>query len=103
MKYLTFYLIKKCIRDRYNDENLKAKESYEDIKKYIDKNVFCEDFSLNKMASDIGYNNNYLSSLIKEIYGLSFQDLSNKLRMEKARILLLTSEMCIRDRLNTNM
>ena len=77
----------------YNDENLKAKESYEDIKKYIDKNVFCEDFSLNKMASDIGYNNNYLSSLIKEIYGLSFQDLSNKLRMEKARILLLTSDM----------
>lgn len=68
-------------------------ESENIIADYFDKNIYNKDFSLNKMASDIGYSSNYLSVLIKEIYSIPFQEVVYKMRMEKAKILLLSTNM----------
>ncbi|MGX7107855.1 response regulator transcription factor [Facklamia miroungae] len=62
------------------------------IEDYLDKNMFQTDLSLNQMAEAIGYNSNYLSVLVKDYYGMSFQDYINKQRMEKAKLLLLSSD-----------
>ncbi len=35
----------------------------------------------------------YLSSLFKNLFGVSFQDYLNNIRMEKAKLLLLTTEL----------
>ncbi|MGF3067029.1 response regulator transcription factor [Facklamia sp. P13064] len=62
------------------------------IEDYLDKHIFQADLSLSQMAEAIGYNSNYLSVLIKDYYGMSFQDYINKRRMEKAKLLLLSSD-----------
>ena len=73
--------------------NIKINDENNLIKDYLDKNIFNVNLSLNKMAEDIGYNSNYLSVLFKQIYGLTFQDYINKVSMEKAKILLLSTDM----------
>ncbi|MGF0039524.1 response regulator transcription factor [Peptoniphilaceae bacterium SGI.131] len=68
-----------------NEENL--------IVEYFENHIFDKDLSLNKMAKDIGYSSNYLSVLIKDLYFMPFQDYVYKRRMERAKILLLSSNM----------
>ncbi|EHR36054.1 response regulator transcription factor [Helcococcus kunzii] len=60
---------------------------------YLENNLFDKELSLSKMAKDIGYNPNYLSVLFKEKYSMTFQDYIYKVRMERAKILLLTTKM----------
>ena len=45
------------------------------------------------MAKELGFNSNYLSSVIKQIYGLNFQEYVSMKRMEQAKLLLLSSDM----------
>ena len=63
------------------------------IQAYLFRHIFDPELSLNKMALDIACNSSYLSVLIKQNYGLSFQDYVNKRRMEKAKLLLLSTNM----------
>lgn len=63
------------------------------IQTYLLEHIFDPELSLNKMATDIACNSSYLSVLIKQNYGLSFQDYVNKKRMEKAKLLLLSTNM----------
>lgn len=60
---------------------------------YLRENMFSKDLSLGKMAEDIGFNSSYLSTMVKQIYGIPFQEYINKKRMEKAKILLLSTNM----------
>ncbi|MFM1581065.1 response regulator [Helcococcus bovis] len=88
------YLIKeKSIKNIIQNENVEIDEKNNLIKEYLEKNIYNIDLSLSKMAEDVGYNRNYLSVLFKQIYGLNFQDYINKVKMEKAKILLLSTEM----------
>ena len=57
------------------------------------ENLFSVELSLSKMAGDIGFNSNYLSGVFKQIYGIPFQDYVNRKRMERAKLLLLTTSM----------
>ncbi|EHR36870.1 response regulator transcription factor [Facklamia languida] len=75
------------------EEIIEVGEEKQYIKDYIEANLFNIDFSLSKMGEEIGYNSSYLSVLVKQIYGLAFQDYINKRRMEKAKILLLSTDM----------
>ena len=60
------------------------------IKNYMVENLFSVELSLSKMA---GFNSNYLSGVFKQIYGIPFQDYVNRKRMERAKLLLLTTSM----------
>lgn len=63
------------------------------ITEYMKKNMYSPDHSLAKMANDIGFNSSYLSGIVKQIYGVPFQDYVNKKRMERAKLLLLSTPM----------
>ncbi|MCR8968402.1 response regulator [Facklamia sp. 7083-14-GEN3] len=62
------------------------------IEEYLKEYIFQSELSLNLMSEAIGYNSNYLSVLIKDFYGMSFQDYINKERMERAKLLLLSTD-----------
>ncbi|RRD94334.1 response regulator [Clostridiales bacterium COT073_COT-073] len=63
------------------------------VTEYLKENIFEMDLSLAKMAKDIGFNSSYLSTMVKQIYGVPFQDYINRKRMEKAKLLLLSTTM----------
>lgn len=61
------------------------------IKNYMRMNLFSSKLSLAGMSAKIGFNSNYLSGVFKQIYGVPFQDYVNRKRMEKAKLLLLST------------
>ncbi|MDO4721598.1 MAG: response regulator [Peptostreptococcaceae bacterium] len=63
------------------------------ISEYLKRKIFSSDLSLSSMAADIGFNSSYLSGLIKQLYGIPFQDYVHRKRMEKAKLLLLSTSM----------
>lgn len=63
------------------------------IMDYLKQYLFDPQLSLSKMAADIGFNSSYLSGLVKQVYGVPFQDYVHKKRMEKAKLLLLSTDM----------
>lgn len=75
------------------DERADAADTAGIVAEYMKKNLFEEELSLSKMADDIGFNSSYLSGVIKQIYGLPFQDYVNRERMEKAKLLLLSTSL----------
>ena len=50
-------------------------------------------FSLGVMAEQLGYSLSYLSTLFKKTFGENFRDYLQNLRLERAKILLLSTEM----------
>ena len=48
-------------------------------------------FSLSSLADEMDLSSGYLSSLFKNLFGIPFQDYLNNIRMEKAKLLLLTT------------
>ena len=50
-------------------------------------------FSLGAMAEQLGYSLSYLSTLFKKTFGENFRDYLLDLRLERAKILLLSTEM----------
>lgn len=74
-------------------EGVDPSDTAEIVAEYMRKNLFEEELSLAKMADDIGFNSSYLSGVIKQIYGLPFQDYVNRERMEKAKLLLLSTSL----------
>lgn len=59
----------------------------------LDDYVFENDFSLKNYADRVGFSSGYLSGVFKDLFGLTFQDYVTKKRMEKAKLLLLTTDM----------
>lgn len=59
----------------------------------IDENLTNPNFSLTFAADHIGLSNGYLSGVFKEAFGLPFQEYVLNTRLEKAKILLLTTNM----------
>lgn len=63
------------------------------IRTYIDEHIGDSSLSLGSLADALALSQGYLSGLFKKLFGLSFQDYIGKNRMEKAKVLLLTSSM----------
>lgn len=63
------------------------------IQEIVDENIDQEDFSLTILASKIGLTNSYLSSLFKKIFGIPFQEYMLNERLEKGKILLLSTSL----------
>lgn len=59
----------------------------------IDEHLSDPEFSLSFAAKEIGLSNGYLSGVFKKAFGLPFQEYVLNARLEKAKILLLTTQM----------
>ncbi|MFJ7664673.1 response regulator [Lysinibacillus sp. NPDC097162] len=71
-----------------NDTGYKAR-----IQKEIDRNIANVDFSLSYLAKQMALSNSYLSSLFKSLYGKNFQDYMLSIRLDRAKIFLLSTDM----------
>lgn len=63
------------------------------ILKSIDEHLSDENFSLGVLAHEVSLSVGYLSPLFKDIFGKAFQDYIIDMRLERAKILLLSSNM----------
>jgi len=59
----------------------------------LEKHLSDSGFSLSAMASQLGYSVSYLSTLFKKYFGENFRDYLLDLRLEHAKILLLSTQM----------
>jgi two-component system response regulator YesN len=64
------------------------KKSMDEI---IEKNISNSQFSLSFLGDKMGLSTGYLSALFKQIYGVTFQEYILNKRLDKAKILLLSS------------
>ncbi|WP_067142921.1 response regulator transcription factor [Oceanivirga salmonicida] len=92
---MTKRLIKK--KTKKIKENYVADSDIEIEKDNIDevlgKYIFKSEFNLSYLAEKLSFSKGYLSILFKKKYGLSFQDYVLKVRMEKAVLLLLSTNL----------
>jgi len=63
------------------------------IEAIIEANLLNEDFALSVLADELGLSMSYLSTLFKKIYGIPFQDYILNERLEKSKILLLSTSL----------
>ncbi len=59
----------------------------------IEQNIARPGFSLGELAEKVGYNAAYLSTLFKKNFGANFRDYLLDMRLERAKILLLSTQM----------
>ncbi len=59
----------------------------------IEKNIHNPNFCLSGLAEEVGYNAAYLSTLFKKLFGANFRDYLLDMRLEQAKILLLSTQM----------
>ena len=77
-----------------NTDNQTANSKYRDIiLKKFEENYSNVSFNLNSLADDMNLSSGYLSSLFKSLFGIPFKDYLNNIRMEKAKLLLLTTDL----------
>jgi two-component system response regulator YesN len=63
------------------------------LKDKIDQHIADSEFCLSKLAEELGYNTAYLSTLFKKYFGVNFRDYLMDMRLERAKILLLSTQM----------
>ena len=61
------------------------------------QNHFCEDISVTQMSAQFDLSPNYLSSLLKKKLGMSFVDYLSALRIARAKELLVSSDLSVRE------
>ncbi|MFF5994527.1 response regulator [Lysinibacillus sp. KU-BSD001] len=74
----------------HDDTGYKAK-----IQKELEENIANIDFSLSYLAKQMALSNSYLSGLFKTLFGTNFQDYMLKIRLDRAKILLLSTDLKI--------
>ena len=91
-KYLKKYL-KKVIELRDSTSAKKYSKLLGNAVKYIDENYANEDISLNKVAANVNISPNHFSSIFSQEMGKTFIEYLIGKRMEKAKELLMTTDM----------
>ncbi|WP_304943454.1 helix-turn-helix domain-containing protein [Vallitalea guaymasensis] len=85
----------RLVIDAVSEKNSRNKQKYYmEIKEYIEKN-YSEDISLNKISSHIGLTPSYFSTFFKEQFNKSFVDYLNRIRIDKAKEMLVTTQLSI--------
>ena len=86
-------IINKISQTEKTDKNI-FQSKYKDIlTKKIEEKYSDISFNLNSLADEMNLSSGYLSSLFKNLFGIPFQDYLNNMRMEKAKLLLLTTDL----------
>lgn len=83
-------IAKEINHDNPNDSNMKQV-----LSDYINEHLTDTSFSLQELAEKSGYNTSYLSQLFKKIFGVNFREHLLHLRLERCKILLLTTNLKI--------
>lgn len=65
----------------------------ETLQAIVERELGNSDFSLKGLASEMGFSPGYLSGLFKKLFGQPFQDYVLDRRLERAKLLLLSTEM----------
>lgn len=65
------------------------------IQMELDANISTIDFSLTYLAKQLSLSTSYLSTLFKTLYGTTFQDHMLSIRLDRAKILLLSTDLKI--------
>lgn len=85
-------LVENIIRQSTPSEDIGYKAK---IQKELDLNLSNIDFSLTYLAKQLSLSTSYLSTLFKTLYGTNFQDHMLTVRIDRAKILLLSTNMKI--------
>ncbi|MFC3746560.1 response regulator [Paenibacillus sp. GCM10012306] len=83
--------LKQLVQHRKNKNRL----NLEEIKRFVDQN-FTENIKLEALAKSFFVSKEYLSKVFKQEFGLNLTDYMTKLRMERARHLLLHDHLSIK-------
>lgn len=76
-------------------QDLVEQEAQGDLAQAIQTHLADGDFTLKKLAAELGFSPSYLSVLVKKELGLPFQDYLVQERIKKAKLLLLTTDLRI--------
>ena len=87
---------KKALMQMETDVSDGSKHSVEMVKRYIQANYY-KDISLNSLAEMVYLNTSYLSTIFKAETGCGINKYIKNIRMEKAKEMLLTTNMKIAD------
>lgn len=82
-------------KDIYNNELLYKNAPFVEILRYIDKNY--KECSLKSLSNEFNVNANYLSEIIKQNTGYSFQELIHQKKFNEAELLLINSQLSIQE------
>lgn len=86
--------VQKTLNSLLQSKETGTEETYKTlIQEILDRELSSKAFSLKVLSDELGYSSGYLSGLFKKLYGTTFQDYLVKQRMEKAKLLLLTTEL----------
>lgn len=86
--------ISRLVKDIISNSNTSEDTGYKSkIQHEIDKNISNAEFSLAYLAKQMSLSTSYLSTLFKTLYGTTFQDHMLRTRLDRAKILLLSTEM----------
>ncbi|MBO0601999.1 response regulator [Sporosarcina sp. E16_3] len=83
-------LVKDIISNSISSEDTGYKSK---IQNEIALNISNNEFSLTYLAKQMSLSTSYLSTLFKSLYGTTFQDHMLSIRLDRAKILLLSTEM----------
>ena len=86
-------IINKINHSEIFDKDLSNKKYKDTIIKKIEEKYNEVSFNLSSLADEMDLSSGYLSFLFKNLFGIPFQDYLNNIRMEKAKLLLLTTDL----------
>ena len=86
-------IINKISQIEKSDKNISHSKYKDILTKKIEEKYSDISFNLNSLADEMNLSSGYLSSLFKNLFGIPFQDYLNNMRMEKAKLLLLTTDL----------
>ncbi|MGG4488288.1 response regulator transcription factor [Metabacillus idriensis] len=93
--WLSGVLTAVCEHQTLNEkENIRHKQAVEYMMQYVQEH-YSENITLQDLSEQIYISRNYLSQIFKKATGLSFNHYVNKVRMEKAKNLILEGKLLI--------
>lgn len=95
LKILEIILDSADIDQRYNTKK-NSQKIVEEVKRYIDKYYFRK-LSMNEIGTYFKYNPDYIAKLFKKHMGTTIVKYTNQIRIEKAKILLIKTNLSIEE------
>lgn len=86
--------VKGVFNDTKSNENIKHRQAVNFIIQYVEEN-YAQELTLNNLSKQVFISRNYLSDIFRNITGETFNNYLTKVRMQKARVLLMEGEYLI--------
>lgn len=87
-------IIKEAVNEITKKLNINEDRSNKElITNIIEDNIGNVEFSLNMLATELGFSTGYLSTLFKKLFWVNFREYIFNIRLERAKLLLLSTSM----------